>query len=66
MYVRQGLKVLVGTMMASGAGLDLLNIGNNGMQSACPRRLWPHNLRNLELPLRVRGTDNGLEFSSLR
>ena len=31
MYVRQGREVLVGTMMASGAGLDLLNIGDDGV-----------------------------------
>ena len=28
-YVRQGQKVLFGTMMARGAGLDLLNVGDD-------------------------------------
>src|SRR5580765_1438231 len=36
------------------------------MQSARPRWLRSHNLRNLELPLRIRCPHDGLEFAALR
>ena len=66
MYVRQGWEVLVGMMMASGAGLDLLNIGDDRVQPARPRRLWPDDLCDLELSFRICRAHDGLEFAPLR
>ena len=46
MYVKVWA-IVFGMLMERGRGLDLFNIRNNGVQSACPRRLWPDNLRDL-------------------